>query len=550
MDSLDVNSLTPKVHANGLIGQDTVDWDPGVTYANDSSGVLFSGGLWMSGKGPMDSLYASCQDYIGNGDHHYEAGPIADQYDSSYIGTYDRVWSISRDSIEHHANNWWKSGYQAPQMIQEWPGNGDTSNGEAWRLAPFKDLNDNGVYEPQQGDRPIIRGDRAIYFMSNDIAGNSADKNPMGIEVHGMIYAWDCQANKALDHSFFVHYDIINRSNKSYDSVMVGQFADMDIGCANDDHLGTDVERGLMYTYNGDSVDQACNGSGYGPYPPAFGMSFLEGPQVDPNGVDDAFQGPGYGSVNGIGFNDGSVDNEFFGMQHAYYYNRSGYPAAPMIVSEYFRYMRGRWADGDTIWHFGGDGTDTSYQGTRFVFPWDSDPQNFATYGSSHGFWSEDSAGNAPGDRKSFATSGPISAGPGDTLELDLAYVAAQDPDTLGAHAPLDELKARVDTIRQYYMNDAVPCSDGSFSSMEENEASFQVSVFPNPSQGRFKIELKGRNSSYRYELYSMRGELLRQGRWRGSGQRSLRLHEQDNGLYFLRIRSEGESKVLKLMKR
>ena len=546
LDSLDVNQLTPKVHANGLIGQDTVDHDPGVTYGNDSSGVLFAGGLWMTAKGPMDSIHASCQQYIGNGYHDYDPGPIADQYGSNYQQRYDRVWSLSRDSIEYHVSNWWKSGYQVPDMISDWPAHGDTTNGEAWHLAPFKDLNDNGVYEPQQGDHPIIRGDRAIYFISNDIAEQEGAQNPMGIEVHGMLYAWDCPDKASLNNSILLHYEVINRSSTPYDSVMTGHFNDFDIGCANDDYYGSDVQRGIAFCYNGDGVDQSCNGiQGYDSIPPAFGVTFLEGPELDPNNTDDVYKGDGRASVTGPGFGDGITDNEHWGMERAYVWAGGSNPYSPQIPREYDHYMTGRYPDGTLITY---DGTNP----TRFTYPWSSDPQYFATYGDSIGFRSEGGFNNSAGERKTIASSGPTSLNPGDTVKLDMAYLAAQTPSKPGdSVAPVMVMKERVDSLRSYFMQDAVPCSDGSFSSIAEKKASaFEAKVFPNPSDGRFHVSLKGKAKSYKYRVYSMRGELLQKGEWNGNGRRSFRLSEERSGVHFLRIRSGASSKVLKVVKR
>ena len=34
---------------------------------------------------------------------------------------------------------------------------------------------------------------------------------------------------------------------------------DADVGCATDDYVGCDVQRGLAYAYNGDANDADCN---------------------------------------------------------------------------------------------------------------------------------------------------------------------------------------------------------------------------------------------------------------------------------------------------
>ncbi len=552
-DSLRVNRLEIPVHSNGaLIAPDTASAAAEFP-VGDTTSPLFAGNLWIAGKTPKDSVATASPTYeLLSGDPLMGHGPVADQYGSSFDQRYERVWRLDRDKLVKHDKNWWKSGYQTPPMISEWPAHGDSNNGEASKLAKFKDVNGNGSYEPSKGDRPIMRGDEAIYFISRDDGPNVGSSRPMGIEVHGMLYAWDCPDNPALNNAVLLHYEVINRSSTSYDSVMLGHWNDFDIGCANDDYVGSDVERGSFFAYNGDGKDEDCAGAkGYGKFPASLGVVFLKGPEADSNGIDDAFPGAGYASVNGTGFNDGVTDNERFGMQYSISFESGAGPRGdPQVPVEYNNYLMGRWRD-STPATYGGNGYMTGGDTTSIFFPWDSDPKDYATLGSSTGIWSEGSAGNAPGDRRMLGSSGPVSFEPGDTLKLDLAYVAAQDNSSPNdSVAPVLVMKERVDTLRKYFLDDAVPCSDGSFSSIQEPKTAFKAEVFPNPSQGRFKVQLQGKNRSYRYELYNIRGELIRRGEWKGSGGRELRIQDEGEGLYFLRIQSKADSKVMKLMKR
>ncbi|MFB6257481.1 MAG: hypothetical protein ABEH38_02215, partial [Flavobacteriales bacterium] len=311
-DSLQVNQLKVGMTGRGRIGWiDSSSYKMGISYPANSSGdnyVLYAGMYWIGGYDPSGKLHLSQERF--QLDDLYP-GPIANNYNANYDSSYQRLWKVDRSSLEAHDQNWWKSGYTTPPVIQNWPAHGDTTNGEAWHLAPFKDLNDNDVYEPQQGDRPIIRGDKAIYFIANDLRKADSTDSPLGVEVHGMIYAFDCPSSNTLENSVMIHYEFINRSNTNYDSLMVGQWSDYDIGCSADDYVGSDVERGIAFGYNGDGYDQACNGvAGYDSLPAATGQVFLKGPELRSNGTDDAWNGPGKGSVNGVGFNDGTVDNE------------------------------------------------------------------------------------------------------------------------------------------------------------------------------------------------------------------------------------------------
>ena len=47
-----------------------------------------------------------------------------------------------------------------------------------------------------------------------------------------MAYAFNEPADSALNNTIFLHYQIINRSTDTYDSVYIGFFDDIDIGLA------------------------------------------------------------------------------------------------------------------------------------------------------------------------------------------------------------------------------------------------------------------------------------------------------------------------------
>ena len=47
---------------------------------------------------------------------------------------------------------------------------GDTSLGQAPYLAPFVDVDYDGLYNPALGDYPDVMGDQAIFFIFNDFS--------------------------------------------------------------------------------------------------------------------------------------------------------------------------------------------------------------------------------------------------------------------------------------------------------------------------------------------------------------------------------------------
>src|SRR5690606_22279276 len=194
-------------------------------------------------------------------------GPISNSYiEFDFHLKWDRVWKVSNAQLQYHIANWFQPNYQPPQVFLDWPAHGDTTNGQAFYLAPFVDKNNDGIYNPYDGDYPQFKGQQAIYFINNDYKRQNSI-NIMEIETHGMAYVYDCPSDSALNHTVFLDLTFYNRSNKTYDSTYVGLFTDFDMGNPEDDYVGCDVDRSTFYGYNGDAFDEDGGfGYGYGNY--------------------------------------------------------------------------------------------------------------------------------------------------------------------------------------------------------------------------------------------------------------------------------------------
>ncbi|MCX6269668.1 MAG: T9SS C-terminal target domain-containing protein, partial [Bacteroidetes bacterium] len=332
--------------------------------------------------------------------------------------------------------------------ILTWPGNGNVALGQSAQLAPYYDLNNNGVYEPMLGDYPLIRGDQAVFFIQNDNrrlhSETTGDK--LGVEIHGMAYAFDCQDDSALVYTTFLHYDVINRSNNTYHDTYFGTFTDTDLGYAWDDYVGCDVGRGSFYCYNGRNIDGSGKPDEYGAFPPAISTTVLGGPYLDPDNLDNP-KTDTIGnqlcdlSINGLFFEDGIQDNERYGMSKFVYTTNcsSGPTCDPSNAPDYYKIMRGLWKD-STHMMYGGNGHPNSGAtgpDCSFMFPDLSDFCNWGTNGiqpigyetGSGGngpSWTEANVSNLPDDRRGTISMGPFTFLPGATQELDIAFVWAR----------------------------------------------------------------------------------------------------------------------------
>jgi len=384
------------------------------------------------------------------------------QYECSQTPGCEEVYNVSADAINR---------------INNWPAHGDVSRGQDFYLAPFYDRNQNGVYEPTLGEYPwfddilnrddvlcgsdrrvTLFGDQTNWWIFND-KGNihtESGGDPIGMEIHAQAFSF--ATNDEVNKMTFYNYEMINRSTQTLQETYFSQYVDADIGLANDDFAGCDVSRGLGFMYNGVDFDPGQNGNGYGENVPAVGIDFFEGPYQDPDGIDNP--GPRTEEVNGqsvfvqpsvaealaqdgivykgigIGYSDGIVDNERFGMRRFNYYTnganagqgdpRNNFP------TDFYNYMSGFWRDG-TDNFFGGSGYPGSNGVTTipsdFMFPGDSDPLFWGTAGVPTTYnWSETQttaagASNQPGDRRFVQSAGPFTLKPGATNNLTVGVI-------------------------------------------------------------------------------------------------------------------------------
>ncbi|MDX1652666.1 MAG: T9SS type A sorting domain-containing protein [Brumimicrobium sp.] len=372
----------------------------------------------------------------------------------------------------------------AINRIQNWPAHGDPSIGQDYYLAPFYDYPSAGgsgdlTYDPSQGDVPwfddilgrddvecgidrrvTLFGDKTNWWVFND-KGNihtESGADPIGMEIRAQAFSF--ATNDEVNRMTFYNYEMINRSTQTLFDTYFTQYADADVGFSDDDFVGCDVSRGLGYAYNGTNNDPGGNGApGYGDNPPAVGIDFFEGPYQDadnldnvgprneeqPDGttifvvptVNEALSGDGivYQGI-GIGYSDGIVDNERFGMRRFNYYNRSdiGAPAThdPTAPTHFYNYMTGFWRDNSPVF-FGGTGYTGSVGVTAveasYCYPGDSDPLHWGTRGQDMGWeWTEtntDGGGNSndDGDRRFLQSAGPFTLTPGAINNLTVGVV-------------------------------------------------------------------------------------------------------------------------------
>lgn len=551
--NLDANNINAQINSYGNLFTVSGSGSAGFE-APKNSGVnsIYASHFWIGGKDMLDSIYVAAASFYSSTSD-FQPGPIMDSlsYPLRY-SHWNNVWKVDQTMIDYHIANYSSASYVMPTAIAYWPAHGDISYGEPGNVAPFVDVNSNGIYEPLNGDFPEIKGRQAIFQVFNDDKVHENSDGPkMKIEVHCMAYVFDCLDDSALQNTVFVNYKIINRGTKSFSNTAFGFFSDIDLGNYADDYMGCDVSRGMYYGYNGDAVDQTASGvNGYGTNLPMQGVLFLGGGYVDSDGSDNPIVND-YASMissNGIvyegqwkNYNDGIVDNERSCLSRfiAYSGSVSSLMSDPTNDELYYSYMTAVWPNGDTLCYstIFSSASDTS---CYYVFPGNSDPAYIGTLGVPVSPWSEISASSTPGDRRGIGSTGFFTMEPGELNEFDIALIFAKN--YLVDSVPLAAksiLETRADSIRSYFNLSYSPCGYFIYNALEESKTINEISfnTYPNPVSNQLTLMLDAFENNSMYTVYDVLGNIISSNKI-SSKTTLIDLTSVSNGVYFIEVKN------------
>lgn len=503
---LDINATKALVNSNGCLFWDLENYAQFQVPADSSTSTVFSLTLIAAGKDAQDSNYLMVDPY--NQTCAVYAGPLDTTdglNDSLTVFQWNRVWKLSATEITEFRNHWWETGYVIPEAIQNWPAHGDVSKGHPSYLAPFNDIDMDGVYNPLAGDYPFIKGDQAILFICNNpVSGTEADYKTTGLQAIGMVYAYECLTDSLFNTSVFLDYTVINSSVNKYDVAYLGMYADFDIGYSSDDYMGTFVDLSTVYAYNGDTLDEDDNYiQGYGDYPPAQGLTLLKGPLADTgDGIDNDFD------------NTTDEPDETCGMYSSMIISNSGAgPGTFYIEKDYFYSLFGYYNDSvPAKWGLTYPSDTSSATPCRYMFPGTSDPNWLGTNGvpQTPAVWSEYLQLTDPYDRRGIMGFNSFTFNKNDRKSFSVALVYAQK-DGLPYHQVPDLLHARIETLLDYYAADSIPCG-GSFSGIAQTAPVVDFNIYPNPSSDMVTIDfsqqtIEGNNASI--NIFNLNGQCV-----------------------------------------
>lgn len=404
---------------------------------------IFAGGVWLGGFDEAGGLKIACQTY-GNpqGSTDWWTGPldpVVGTTDKDICEDWDRFFEVYATEIDEHIRLYNESVAtgtpydpdQIPKGVKGWPARGNEyffeinefdlpNTGQG--LAGFHDRSGNGLYEPLDGDYPVIeiRGceapnypDQMIFWIYNDNGGIHGETQGAAMSMEVQVQAFSYGTNDEVNDMTFQRYKLINRGTEPLDSTFFAMWVDADLGCYVDDYVGCDVNRSLAYTYNADAADgdpgTTCPGGvlTYGTDVPIIGIDYFRGPQkpiFDPIVTDSVIGEVELGMSSFTYYNNGSVNNPPPGTTD------------PNIDVEFYRYLTGSWRDGSPF-TFGDD----AYQDGDPIDYAFTDPPNRADG------WSMCTADLPEYDRRTIQASGPFRLLPSAINELIIGAVWVPD---------------------------------------------------------------------------------------------------------------------------
>ncbi|MCB9447234.1 MAG: T9SS type A sorting domain-containing protein [Flavobacteriales bacterium] len=423
---LDINNVRATL-SNG----NDVWWDDykGAYEIPKGSGItsMYTCAMWCSAIDANGQLKVAAPSYRSKGGAEYWPGPLqttGGATDESACGHYDRLFKINRTEVDEFIHRRNDPTYTIPASILDWPGNGDEVNGYAATLAPFHDANQDGVYNPHDGDYPGADpgtgdcaydqlGDQSVWWVFNDNGNTHTQAGGLALRLEVQAHAFAFSTDDEINNTTFYSYKLINRSSFTLNDAWVGWMVDTDLGNYLDDYIGCDVSRSMGYAYNGDDDDEGTNG--YGLHPPAIGFDILSGPLAAPgDGVDNDRDG----EIDEAG--ERCLMSRF--NQVIYDSGIDGFPLSP--IQFHYR-LKGLWQDGSSI-TYGGYGYGSGVP-CNFMLPGDSDPLGWGTNGVPQSPWSEVTRGATPADRSFIISTGPFTMEPGKVDRVMIAVPWARD---------------------------------------------------------------------------------------------------------------------------
>ena len=542
MDTVNINNIGAAVLVHGDMW-----WDPATGTQNcefptgSGKNMNSASALWMSGYDGSGQLHVAAQTYRQSGNDYWPGPLTSDTLTYTTSQNWAKIWKVNSTDIQSFLGITTHTTTNTPQSILTWPGKGNVNaqgNGGVPLtitndMAPFVDINANGIYEPLLGEYPDIKGDQAVWwvFSDNGPTHTASEGKPIGMEVHAMSYAY--KRGTLIDDVVYYDYTITNQSLNNYSNMRMAIWDDAALGWYYDNFIGFDSLWRMGVIYKGTNYDGAGGGNpvnSYGPNPPISAVTMIVLP----------------GDVGNIYVPAGSFD----------YYNNDasviGNPGADTIVNpltdtianpgtdtQCNNYMRAKLRYGQHFTDdFAGPGIPTVGYGSgpdcNYVFP--GDP-------SDRTQWSECSCNNNPGDRRFVLSSNDFTLNAGSTAHFVFALIVA---DTFAGGCPVASFKGiRIvaDTAWGNYYNPPTQSYTASISTTST------IQIFPNPAFNELNIVNNYSTGEAYIAIYNTLGQKINLPITQNGTGDIIDVSSLPTAMYYLVYRKDNIQKTVKFLK-
>ncbi len=477
--------------------------------------AIFAGALWIGGVSPLGEIKLAAQQYRNGNETDFYPGPL--KFGDSAPGInecndWDRFWKVKKSDVESHISDYEDNGIIDDPIISimSWPGRNNSSFSDYFNfdqpvdhdMAPFFDVDQDGNYNPENGDYPLIKGDQSIWWVFNDLAGphRVTAAEPMGIEVQAMAYA-EASEDVSINNATYYDFKITNQSGSPLMNSYMGLWVDFDLGCYEDDYIGYNEEHQMMFAYNQDAVDgnpgSSCPGGveTYGEDIPIIGISQFG---------NSEFPATSFVVFDGITSVTSLPNNDF----------------------EYYNNLQGKWRDGWPM-TIGGNGFDPSSSDTT-TFLLTGDPSDDTS-------WNMCSANLPEADRRCLMSTGMNTLQPGQSFTNSYAVIFVENESY-----PCPSLDRLIDAT-EIVVNNVT-------TSTYNIEDISTLEIFPNPAKN--VVHIKSEKEVQKIQLLSTSGQVMKQevvaNFTKGY---AFNLSEIPNGMYIISvIDKNGNSQLEKII--
>ncbi|MDF1695446.1 MAG: T9SS type A sorting domain-containing protein [Saprospiraceae bacterium] len=469
--------------------------------------------LWFGAKSPNGNLKIAAQQYrIGNNTDFFP-GPL--EFGTNNVSledckNWDKFWKVNKSDVEAHITDFNDNNTIENKIssIYSWPGKNNpfftANNGfdlpSNHSLAPFFDKDQDGDYNPDKGDYPLIKGDQSIWWVFNDNSGphRVTLSNPLSIEIQAMAYA-EASDNKNIDNTTYYHFKITNQGSEPLLNTFMGLWTDLELGCLSEGYFGYSEDYQMMYAYNEDENE---------------GNSICYGGIEVPN-LTNPIMG-----IRQIENSDNPVSS-FVVLERG-----SGPTSDPDIDFEYYNILQGKWKNGIPM-TIGGNGYDPS-SSDIVPFAFNGDP-------SEENAWSMCTSDLAFEDRSCVMSTDIGTLQPGQSITNSYAVVIVENQDY-----PCPRLTELIEA--------ADDASNNLTSSTVEDNITLSFQISSNPASNILRI-----NSEipiHMIQLLNISGQVILEKTVDiQSTQYSLDIDNFQNGLYLVSVQDGlGRASVKKVI--